>query len=178
MFINLIILSNFKVVTKMKYIIIAGIVILAVFLAVLSQIPLGIEPLTELYIDNHTSLPKNVYLNKDYNFSFTLHNLEYQGMKYDYTVRVFDAGGNLMEEIGSGSVVLENEGYKTIQQSYNFKKPFDRAKIVVNVIKGRIGPEPDFRKKLWWPDPNYPDEIDVHFWVDEIVQTKIIITPD
>ena len=69
----------------MKYIIIAGVVILVAFLIVLSFIPLGIEPLTELYIENHTELPKNVYLNKTYNFSFTANNLEYQDVEYEYT---------------------------------------------------------------------------------------------
>ena len=28
---------------------------------------------------------------------------------------------------------------------------------------------PEFKTKLWWPDPNYPTKIDIHFWVDEVV---------
>ena len=28
---------------------------------------------------------------------------------------------------------------------------------------------PEFKTKLWWPDPNCPMEIDIHFWVDEVV---------
>lgn len=161
----------------MKYIIIAGIAILIVFLAVLSFIPLGIEPLTELYIENHTSLPINVFLNKPYNFSFTTHNLEYQDVEYDYSVRTYDVNNTLLEEIGNGSFTLANNESKTIDVSYKFLESFDRAKIEIVINKNLIG-EPEFKRKLWWSDPNYPYKIDVHFWVDEIVPTRIIITKD
>jgi len=161
----------------MKYIIIAGVIILAAFLAVLSQIPLGIEPLTELYIENHTELPKNVYLNKTYNFSFTTHNLEYQDVAYNYSVKAFDVNGTLLQEIDSGTFTLANNESKTTYMDYKFEEQFKRAKIQVVINKNLIG-EPEFKRKLWWPDPNYPTEIDVHFWVDEIVETQIIIVPD
>ena len=69
-----------------KFIIIAAITILAIFLIALAQIPLGIEPLTELYFENHTTLPKYLFLNKTYNFPFTMRNLEYQEVKYNYTL--------------------------------------------------------------------------------------------
>jgi len=162
---------------KMKYIIIAGIAILIVFLAVLSFIPLGIEPLTELYIKNHTSLPVNVFLNKTYNFSFTTHNLEYQDVEYDYSVRTYDVNNTLLFKIDNGSFTLSNNESETINENYVFDKSFDRAKIEVVINKNLIG-EPEFKRKLWWPDPNYPMEIDIHFWVDEIVPTRIIITKD
>jgi hypothetical protein len=161
----------------MKYIIIAAAIILIAFLAVLYFIPLGIEPLTELYIENHTQLPKNVYLDKTYNFSFTTHNLEYQDVEYNYTVKVFDVNETLMYELYSGSFILANNESKTVYADYRFDEPFKRAKIQVEITKNLIG-EPEFKRKLWWPDPNYPYNIDVHFWVDEIVQTQIIIVPD
>lgn len=161
----------------MKYIIISGIAIVAVFLAVLSFIPLGIEPLTELYIENHASLPKNVFLGKIYNFSFTTHNLEYQDVEYNYTVKAYDANNTLMFEIDKGRFTLSNNESETITENYGFDNPFERAKIEVIITKNLIG-TPEFKRKLWWPDPNYPYEIDIHFWVDEIIQTKIIITED
>jgi len=161
----------------MKYIIIAGIVILAVFLAVLSQIPLGIEPLTELYLENHTQLPVNVFLNKTYNFSFTTHNLEYQDVEYNYTINAYDVNNTLLFKIDEGKFTLANNESKTINENYVFNKPFDRAKVEIKITKNLIG-TPEFKRKLWWPDPNYPYEIDIHFWVDEIVPTRIIITPD
>ena len=159
----------------MKYIIIAGLVILAVFLVVLSQIPLGIEPLTEVYLENHTALPKNVYLNKMYNFSFTVHDLEYQNMEYNYAVDVFDVNNTLLFNIANGNFTLANNESKTITENYIFNKSFDRARIEVNITKIKIE-KPWFEKKLWWQDPNYPNNIDIHFWVDEIVITKITIT--
>jgi len=161
----------------MKYIIIAGIAILAIFLAVLYFIPLGIEPLTELYLENHTELPKNVFLNKTYNFSFATHNLEYQDVEYNYTVEAFDINNTLLFEIDKGKFSLADNESKTISENYKFLNGFNRAKIEVKIYKNLIG-EPEFKRKLWWPDPNYPMEIDIHFWVDEIVPTKIIITPD
>jgi len=161
----------------MKYLIISGLLITSAFLIVLSFIPIGIEPLTELYIENHTQLPKNVYLDKTYNFSFTTHNLEYQDVEYNYTVKVFDVNGTLISELYSGSFTLSNNESKTIEADYRFHETFKRAKIEVEITKNLIG-EPEFKRKLWWSDPNYPYNIDVHFWVDEIVETQIIITPE
>ena len=161
----------------MKYILIAAAVILAIFLGVLYFIPLGIEPLTELYLENHTELPINVYLNKTYNFSFTTHNLEYQNVEYTYVINAYDVNNTLLFEIDEGKFTLANNESKSINENYVFKNPFGRAKIEVKITKNLIG-EPEFKRKLWWPDPNYPAEIDIHFWLDEIVQTRIIITED
>ena len=160
----------------MKDVVIGAVVILAVFLIVLSQIPLGIEPLTELYLENHTALPVNVYLLKTYNFSFTTHNLEYQDVLYNYTVNAYDENHSLLFPVGSGGFTLANNESKTINESYRFNKSFGRAEIEVNITKTLIG-TPEFKKKLWWPDPNYPYSIDVHFWVDEIVKGTVTITP-
>jgi len=159
----------------MKYLIIAGIVIVGIFLIVLSHIPLGIEPLTEVYIENHTLLPINVFLNKTYNFSFSVHNLEYQKMGYTYTIKVYDINETFLFEVGKGKLVLVNNETETINADYKFNQSFGRAKIEVLVKKIKLE-TPDFEKKLWWEDPNYPNEIDVHFWVDEIVPMRIVIT--
>jgi hypothetical protein len=160
----------------MKYILISGIVVILIFLAVLSQIPLGIEPLTELYLENHTKLPINVYLNKTYNFSFTTNNLEYQDVEYYYYVEVLDVNNTSLFKIDEGRFTLANNESRTINENYVFNQPFDRAKIQIRITKNLIG-NPEFKEKLWWQDPNYPNEIDIHFWVDEIVQTKITIVP-
>ena len=162
----------------MKKILIAGILIIIVFLIVLSFIPLGIEPLTEVYFENHTDLRQNSFPNAEYNFSFTIHNLEYQNMRYEYNINAYDVNGNLIEELGNGEINLENNMSETIFGKYNLKKGFNRAQIKINVKKDDLGIVPDFKKKLWRPDPNYPNEIDIHFWTDEIVGTTIIITPD
>ena len=161
----------------MKYIFIAGIIILGIFLGVLYFIPLGIEPLTELYFENHTSLPKHIFLDKPYNFSFTVHNLEYQDVEYSYNISAFDVNDTFMFELDSGSIYLVNNETKTIYEDFLKKEHFDKMKININVKKNLIG-EPEFKKKLWWPDPNYPTEINIHLWIEEIVGTTITIIPD
>jgi hypothetical protein len=162
----------------MKYVLIGGIVILIAFLVVLAFIPLGIEPLTEMYFENHTILPAYLFLNKPYNFSFTVHNLEYQSMAYNYTVEVYDENDTFLYELNKGRIYLaENESTSRFE-NFTMKKPFGRVKINVNIVKDDLGIVPDFKKKLWWPDPNYPEEIDIHLWVEEITGPKIIITPD
>lgn len=163
----------------MKYILIAALAILIVFLAVLSQIPLGIEPLTELYFENHTKLPKHIFLNKSYNFSFTTHNLEYQDMKYEYVINVFNESNEILYELDRGELSLANNESATIYRSFNINKSFDRAKINIELKKIRIGEEPEFRKKMWWPDPNLENiTINIHFWVEEIKGPTITIIPD
>ena len=161
----------------MKYVFIAGGVILVAFLIVLQYIPLGIEPLTELYFENHTKLPKFLFLDRSYNFSFTVHNLEYQDVNYEYRVYIENVTGGLITDIDGGEFVLTNNESKTIWKSFSFAKRFDNAKVIVVINKNRLG-EPEFKKKLWWEDPNEADEIDIHFLVEEIRGPERIITPD
>lgn len=44
------------------------------------------EPLTELYFNNHISLPKVYTKGAKYPFSFTIHNIEYQTVDYRYKI--------------------------------------------------------------------------------------------
>jgi hypothetical protein len=162
----------------MKYIFISAIVIIAVFLAVLSQIPLAIEPLSELYFENHTQFRENIFPDREYNFSFTIHNLEYQKMRYEYFIGAFDVNNSLIMEIDEGEVLLEDNESVTIFQEYSLPKDFLRAKVLITITKDHLNITPEFKKKLWWPDPNYPNEIEIHFWVDEVVPTRIIRIPD
>lgn len=142
----------------MKYVLIAGIVILAGFLAALSFIPIGIEPLTEVYFENHTNLPKNVFWNQSYNFTFTVHNLEYREMNYSYNVTLSYNNKTRGEDFGW--MRLGNNESASVWQDFRIGEHFERAQIVVVVGK------------------NETDSIDIHLWVDEIVGTRIIITPD
>ena len=152
----------------MKYVIISAIAILTIFLLVLTQIPLGIEPLTELYFENHTSLKADILSNTEYNFSFTIHNLEYQRMRYYYNISAFDTNGEFLFKINSGEVFLKDNETATFLEKYKLPKGFERAKISITINKDHLDIIPDFKKKLWWPDPNYPNKIDIHFWVNEI----------
>jgi hypothetical protein len=128
-----------------------------VFLVILSFIPRGIEPLTEVYFENHTKLPANVFLNRDYNFSFTVHNLEYEDVNYRYSVKA--EYNETSVDIDSGGIFLANNESKSIYESFSFKEHFSRAKVEVIVSK------------------NETDSIDIHFWVDEITGPTLTITP-
>ena len=152
----------------MKHVIISAIIILTIFLLVLTQIPLGIEPLTELYFENHTSLQTDILTNTEYNFSFTIHNLEYQNMGYDYSIDVYK-GDDFWYSLDSGRVTMQDNESVIVKEDFVLSKGFERARIQINVDKDHLGITPDFKKKLWWPDPNYPNSIDIHFWVEEIV---------
>jgi hypothetical protein len=151
----------------MKKVFIAGIVLIVVFLVVLIFIPLGIEPLTEVYFENHTSLPSSVALHEMYNYSFAIHNLEYQRMRYVYSVDAFNESGELLYNMDSGEFVLGMDEQVIVDESFRLVEDFNRTKIQVNVTKDLSLERPKFKNKLWWPDPNYPMSIDIHFWIEE-----------
>src|SRR5258708_1228484 len=46
------------------------------------------ERFTELYFENHQKLPMKIDSQKQYSFSFTIHNLEYKDMIYPYNVSI------------------------------------------------------------------------------------------
>lgn len=160
----------------MKYVVLFGALIVVAFLAVLYFIPLGIEPLTEVYFENHTSLRANNFPNVTYNFTFTIHNLEYQDMNYKYNISAFDVNGTFIKELSKGEVYLGNNMSQSVFVKYNLPKGFERTQVKVLVTKDDLGKVPDYKKKFWWPDPNYPTQIDVHFWVDEVTGPKVIFS--
>ena len=162
----------------MKTVIIAGVILLGVFLFVLLFIPLGIEPLTEVYFENHTALPVYLFLDKPYNYSFTVHNLEYQKMRYYYNIGAYDEDDVLLYTLDSGNFILDNNESRTIDEQFTMHEHFNRTKILVSIEKDLSLETPAFKKKLWWPDPNYPMEIDIHFWVEEVEGTTITIIRD
>ena len=157
----------------MKTIVIGAVIILTIFLVVLSYIPLGIEPLTELYFENHTELPKYLFLNKPYNFTFTIHNLEYQKMRYNYSIDAYDENETFLYNLDSGDFILENNETETIYKEFTKKEHFPRTKVLISISKDLSLETPEFKKKLWWPDPNYPMDISIHFWTEEITGPTI-----
>lgn len=82
-----------------------------------------------------------------------------------------------MFEIDKASFTLANNESKSVNVDYRFDSGFNRAKIQVVITKNLIG-TPEFKRKLWWPDPNYPYTVDIHFWIDEIIPTTITIVKD
>lgn len=153
----------------MKYIILAAAVIFTIFIVVLTQIPIGIEPLTELYFENHTKLPKYLFPSIAYNFSFTIHNLEYINMTYAYNVTSLYQ--NKTVALDSGTFFLENNQTKTINETFSMPKNFEKAEISVLVNKLTENPMQH--------DPNLKNiTLDLHFWIEEITGPKIIHIPD
>ena len=90
------------------------------------------ETFTELYFEDHLSLPKEITLFKENNFKFTIHNLENKDMEYPYEVYI-DVNGE-KQSIDKSSVLIKNNEYKTITQTFIITTPIQRAKIVVNLI--------------------------------------------
>ena len=92
------------------------------------------ETFTELYFQDHTALPSTVTPEKQYNFSFTIHNLENQDMDYPYEVYIVDDKGN-KESIDKNSVTIQNNGYLTIQEGFILNHEITRSEVVVNLTK-------------------------------------------
>jgi hypothetical protein len=90
------------------------------------------ETFTELYFEDHLSLPNKVTLFKENNFKFTIHNLENKDMEYPYEVYI---DVNREEQmINKSSVLIKNNEYKTITEAFTIIVPIQRAKVVVNLI--------------------------------------------
>jgi len=69
--------------TAMIWALSIGIVVVIVTLFITRPAP---ESFTELYFNNHTTLPEYITLNTSYSYSFTLHNLENKNTTYNYTI--------------------------------------------------------------------------------------------
>lgn len=111
------------------------------FILATTKIP---ETFTELYFEDHLTLPKEITLFKENNFKFTIHNLENKDMLYPYEVYIEVNGEK--QSIDRSSVLIKNNEYKTIPQTFIITTPVQRAKIVVNLI-----------------DKNQ----EIHFWMGE-----------
>ena len=91
------------------------------------------DSFTELYFEDHLTLPKTVENNKIYTFKFTTHNLEYKDMTYPYEVYILDNGKK--QTIEKKTFMLKQDQYKTLQEKFTFTKPLkDRAEIIVYLI--------------------------------------------
>ena len=102
------------------------------------------ETFTELYLEDHLSLPNKVTLFKENNFKFTIHNLENKDMEYPYEIYIDVDGEKQM--IDKSSVLIKNNEYKTITEDFTITVPTQRVKVVVNLIS-----------------KNQP----IHFWMGE-----------
>jgi hypothetical protein len=90
------------------------------------------ETFTELYFENHLSLPNEITLSKKNNFKFIIHNLENKDMEYTYEVYL-DVNGE-KKIIYINSVFIKNTEYKTISADFAITTQIQKAKVVVNLI--------------------------------------------
>jgi len=90
------------------------------------------ETYTELYFENHLSLPNKVTLFKKNNFKFMIHNLEGKDTEYPYEVYI-DINGE-EKTVCTDSVFLKNTEYKTIPVDFTITMRIQRAEVVVNLI--------------------------------------------
>lgn len=106
------------------------------------------ETFTELYFEDHLSLPNKIVLYEKNSFKFTIHNLENKDMEYSYEIYI-DINGE-KKVIDESSVLIKSNGYKTITVNYTITIPVQRAKVIVNLI-GK--------------------DQQIHFWIEEGPQT-------
>src|SRR5665648_291897 len=90
------------------------------------------ETFTELYFEDHLSLPNKVTLFKENNFKFTIHNLENKVVVYIYEVYI-DVNRE-KQMIDKNSVIIKNNEYKTITEDFTITVPSQRVKVVTNLI--------------------------------------------
>jgi uncharacterized membrane protein len=90
------------------------------------------ETFTELYFEDHLSLPNKVTLFKENNFKFVIHNLESKDMEYPYEVYI-DVNRE-KQMIDKSSVLIKNNEYKTILEEFTITVPMQRVKVVVNLM--------------------------------------------
>lgn len=90
---------------------------------------------TELYFENHNTLPQIITLNQPENFQFTIHNAEHKQVSYIYDVYLnLDSQKILL--VKSGFTLKHNEK-KTSTISYTITSPAQKGQIVVNLPNKR-----------------------------------------
>lgn len=89
------------------------------------------EKFTELYFEKYADLPNSISTNTPVSFSFTIHNLEGQDMNYPYNMYIKDDFGTTT--VKSSSVLIKNQEYKTITESYKFKSVNSQKTLFVEL---------------------------------------------
>ncbi len=134
--------TNYRLITKIELLILAVCSVIGVLHFV--NIPPSLkdaialatsakpETFTELYFEDHLSLPSKITYYEDNRFTFTIHNLENKDMDYPYEVYV-DVNGE-RQIIEKASVFVESGEYKTIDEDFTITLPTARAEVVVNLM--------------------------------------------
>ncbi len=90
------------------------------------------ERFTELYFENHLSLPSAVTIGTSYSFTFTIHNLEYRDTLYPYDVYILNPNGS-KTLIDKNAVMMKNNQYFTHTEKFILTQDISRQEVVVNL---------------------------------------------
>jgi len=117
---------------------IAGIILLFIYIpsfkkAIILATSVQPETLTELYFEDHLSLPEKVVLSDENGFKFTIHNLEDKDIEYTYSVYI-EIDGEKDIIIDSSSILIKNNEFQTITESFALTTPVGRARVIVELI--------------------------------------------
>jgi len=87
---------------------------------------------TELYFNNHTSLPVRTISSEAYGFDFTIHNFQHRNMTYPY--EVYMETDTKKVQLSHGSITLAHNELKTTPVKFVARN--DRmSKITVNLLE-------------------------------------------
>jgi len=136
--------KNYKLIMNIRSILFIVLVIVILSFLIVNYIPsvreavvlattVKPETFTELYFEDHLSLPNEVTLFKKNSFKFTIHNLENKDMEYKYEIYV-DMTKKRKRMMDKGSVLIKNNEYKTISEEFTITIPIQRVKVAVNLI--------------------------------------------
>jgi hypothetical protein len=89
------------------------------------------ETFTELYFQNHLTLPNKIVPKKTYSFSFTIHNLENRDMNYPY--KVYFIAGDEKLLIDQGYANIKNKQSESFDEYFMVDSPIIRNQIVVEL---------------------------------------------
>lgn len=89
------------------------------------------ESFTELYFENHESLPFTILPQQQYAISFTIHNLEHKNMNYIYEAYITTGSNKTI--LQQGSVFLKNDERKTLSIPFTINASISKSEIVVNI---------------------------------------------
>lgn len=92
------------------------------------------ERLTELYFENHAKLPTTYTAGVPQQFSFVVHNLEYQDTAYRYTVEQQTADRTTPRQIATGTFKLARNAAQTTPVAFTPVDMGNRSLITTTLI--------------------------------------------
>ena len=89
------------------------------------------ERFTELYFEHHLDLPNTLKPNEQKDINFTVHNLEYQDMTYEYTVRAISTSSAVL--LDKNSFLLKENEFRTVTVPVIIPEMMYRTKVIVTL---------------------------------------------